>query len=266
MPSRYLLYTVGEVRERQLIPALKIMIELQSFGASQAVRALGEIGDASVGPFLLSKFSCEEAEYGAALGMLKYRHAVAYLTNCLDAGKGGSIEILHDLLAIGDPSAVPSIERFVNSLPENASKSRRIAECVLLQLREGNASAVLVSTLDAEKDEHEKIEMIRELGLYYDQRAIDKLFEIAVSSEHTLLRGSAIWTLGAMKDKKALLALISVISTNAPPPADFDKLAILAGRPKDYSRLEAAKALRHTTRQDFDYDAVAWSRWVTENL
>ena len=44
--------------------------------------------------------------------MLKYRHAVAYLTNCLDAGKGDSIEMLHDLLAIGDPSAAPSIERF----------------------------------------------------------------------------------------------------------------------------------------------------------
>jgi len=112
------------------------------------------------------------------------------------------------------------------------------------------------------KGELERLEAIRNLGQYADQRAIDKLFTIAFSSGSTLFRRNAIWTLATMDDTNALFALVSIIETNVVPPTDFDKEAILQDRPSDYSRREAARALREATFEDFQYDAGKWRHWI----
>jgi hypothetical protein len=55
----------------------------------------------------------------------------------------------------------------------------------------------LLTQVDLGEANRDRVEAIRSLGQYADQRAIDKLFTIAVSSHSTLLRGNAIWTLAA---------------------------------------------------------------------
>jgi HEAT repeat protein len=229
---------------------------------------LGKIGDASVGAFLLNTFNCERASgYGAAFAMLKYRPAVPRLVNCL-AGQMNeyiALELLGNLRDIGDTSALPSMEQSVKLLEQSSGQPNKAGARILMQMREPDPCAVLLTMLDREDDIREQVGIIRDLGRYHDQRTVDRLFAAAVSSEHTLVRGNAIRTLATMNDKQSLLALTRLLKTNAPPPTDFDKMAILSGRPSDYSKRESVKALHEATRYDFGDDAEAWSRWVIQN-
>jgi hypothetical protein len=120
----------------------------------------------------------------------------------------------------------------------------------------------LLVQVDVAEAELERAEAIRSLGQYADQRAIDKLFTVAVLSGSTYFRRNAIWTLATMDDTNALFALVSVIETNAVTPTDFDKQAILQNRPSDYSKREAARALREATFEDFQFDTQKWRNWI----
>src|SRR5206468_1939754 len=133
---------------------------------------------------------------------------------------------------------------------------------VLAQMRDKDPVARLLAMLDKEQGEYERVDLIRDLGRYRDQRSVDRLFTLAVSFDGTLVRGNAIRTLGRMGDQRALLALVAVMETNAPPPVKFDMMAILDGSRPDYSKLEAARTLHEATRRDLGEDPKTWRRWI----
>jgi hypothetical protein len=102
-------------------------------------------------------------------------------------------------------------------------------------------------------------------GTVPDQREIDRLVGDAISSDSTLVRRNTIETLRRNGHKKCLLALVSIIDTNAPAPTKFDKVAVLEGEPSDYSKKHALRALRDATHQDFEGNPEKWRRWIMEN-
>jgi HEAT repeat protein len=267
-PLRHVVYTLGDLKEHRAIPALKSLIERHSGDYCEAAFALGKIGDSSVAPFMLLRYGGDDSfSFGEALAMLKYRPAVPALVARLNLIQNAyeAESILRNLRDIGDPSALPGIERFVQSLSPEDRGEQKAAFRILAQMRSKDPVETILKMLDKETDEQERIELIRALGQYADYRSIDRLFTLAVSSDYTLFRGNAIGTLSQMGDQKALLTLVSILQTNPPPPINFDKLAILENRPLDYSRKHAAHALCETTHQDFGYDVEKWRRWITES-
>ena len=174
------------------------------------------------------------------LGDLRERRAVPSLTSLVHSTNGDYYGASSALQKIASPP--------VRLIPNQGQDKDRF-EALLMQV-------------DMATDQLEKVQAIRSLGQYADQRAIDKLFTTAVSSGSTFFRRSAIWTLVTMEDTNALLALVAVIETNSVTPTDFDKQAVLQGRPTDYSRREAARALREATFHDFQYETQKWRHWI----
>jgi HEAT repeat protein len=264
-PLDYVIDTLGELKERRAIPALMSLIERHRWQSSSAVSALGEIGDPSVAPFLLKNFVDRDSlGCGHALALLRYRPAVPLLLDHLNHSETayGQERVLDDLLEMGDASALPDIEKFAQSPREQGA--RKAAARVIAQMRDKDPVASLLAMLDKEQGD-ERVDLIRDLGRYPDQRAIDRLFALAVSFDDTLIRGNAIRTLGRMGDQRALLALVAVMETNAPPPVKFDMVAMLDGSRPDYSKVEAARALHEATRRNLGEDPKTWRRWIVEN-
>jgi len=267
-PLHYVIRTLGDLKERRAIPMLEQLIERDGRDSYYATEALGNIGDPAAGPFLLSKYDSENwRSLGQALATLKYLPAVPKMIARLKLAEPGfdAERILDNLADIGDASVVPAVQDYLQSLPPGEQRERKVAVRVLAQLGEKDPVAALLALLDEETDKLEKVELIRALGRFVDQRSIDKLALLAVTSDHTLYRGNAIRTLGRMEDRKALLALVSILETNAPSPVEFDKVAILDGRPPDYSKKMAERQLREATRQDFRADPDQWRQWIIDN-
>jgi HEAT repeat protein len=267
-PLHHVISTLGELKERRAIPGLTSLIGRQQGNDYYAASALGKIGDLSVGPFLLRMYLREYSLFfGDALGVLRYRPAVPALVDRLNQSTNTyeGTRILENLLEIGDATAIPEMEKYVKSLTPEDQRAQKAGARILAQMRDNDPVAVLLKMFDDEQYEHEKIDLLRDLGRHRDPRAIDRLFAVAVSSDSTLFRGNAIRTLSRMQDRPALLALVSIMETNAPPPTQFDKLAILDGRPPDYSKREAARALREATHLKLGENPEAWRRWILEN-
>jgi hypothetical protein len=175
-----------------------------------------------------------------SLADLRERRAIPALTSLAQRGDG------YDY---GAPSALQRI----NSPPVPLIRTQGQGE---------DRFEALLTEYDVAGTDQGRVEAIRTLGKYADQRGVDKLVVIAVSSGSTFLRRNAIGTLAGMDDTNALLALVSIIEASAIPPTNFDKGAILDGRPPDYSRREAARALREATYADFQYDTRKWRHWI----
>lgn len=267
-PLDKVIYTLGAVKERRAIPVLSSLIERAGGDFYGAASALGRIGDPTVGPMLLRMYGRDDSySFGQALAMLKYRPAVRAMLARLNIARNSyeAAGILDQLAEIGDPASLPEVESYVQSLYEKDEKLRKAGRRVLVQLREKDPVPLLSKMCDDETNEHERICLIRALGHYRDHRSIDKLFTLAVSSDDTIYRRNALMALGGMEDKQALLALVSVIETNAPPPLKFDKNAILEGRPSDFSRKHAMSELRAATHMDFGSDTEKWRRWISNS-
>ncbi len=268
-PINYVVATLGRVKEPRAIPGLESLIQRNPGNYYGAVGALGEIGDPSVGPFLLDVLNCGNvSEVGAALGALKYQPAAHRLVSCLFSSGDSRTKtaILESLREIGDPSVVPEIEKYVHSLPQSDElPQRKAGERILRQLRAQDSLAVTLTMLENETDRDERIHLIRALGRYQDERARSKLFVLAVSSNDTLIRENAIGALAAAGDKSSLMTLVDLLESNSPAPTEFDKMAILAGHPRDYTRWETAVALRRATREDFGTNAGQWRSWLERN-
>jgi hypothetical protein len=89
---------------------------------------------------------------------------------------------------------------------------------------------------------------------------------VSLSSTSTLLRLNAISSLGSIHTRPALLVLVSLMETNAPPPTDFDKKAILEGRPADYTRRQAERTLRDSCHRNFGMEPAAWRKLITDEF
>jgi HEAT repeat protein len=264
-PLGKVIYTLGVVKERRAIPVLTNLIEGTGGDFYGAAYALGRIGDPSVAPLLLRMYGRDDSySFGQALAMLQYRPAVPALLARLNIARNSyeAADILDQLAEISDPSSLPEVEKYVQSIPEKDEKLRKAGRRVLVQLREKDPVPLLSKMCDDETNEYERICLIRALGHYRDHRTIDKLFALAVNSDNTIYRRNALMALGGMEDKQALLALVSIVETNAPPPLEFDKNAILEGRPPDFSRKHAMSELRAATHLDFGSDTEKWRRWV----
>ncbi len=177
--------------------------------------------------------------------------------------------VVHMLGDLRERRAIPGLTSLVQSTNGDYGASSALLKITSTPVRvvptqgqDKETFEALLVQVDVAPTEHERVEAIRNLGQYADRRAIDKLFTVAVSSGSTFFRRNAIWTLATMDDTNALLALVSVIETNAVTPMDFDKQAILENRPSDYSRREAARALREATFEDFLYDTQKWRHWI----
>jgi len=205
--------------------------------------------------------------FGQALAMLKYRPAIPAMAARLNVARNSyeAADILDQLAEIGDTSALPEVEKYVQAIPQKDEKLRKAGNRALVELREKDPIPILSKMFDDENDEPERINLIRALGHYRDQRSIDKLFALAVASDDTAHRRHALMALGRMEDKRALLALVSVIETNAPPPLKFDKNAILESRPPDFSRRHAISELHGATQMDFRSDTESWRRWINNS-
>jgi HEAT repeat protein len=265
-PITEVIRTLGELKERRAIPGLKSLIE-RNYEAESAASALGQIGDPSVGPLLLSEFDrTGSLDFADALASLQYRPAVPSLLNRLRRTTNSyeGTALLEDLLRMGDASVLPEMENYLQSLPSSDETSRKAGLRILAQMRDKDPVQSLVRMLAEEKNNDDRVELIRALGRYPDQRAIATLAALAVSSDFSRLRRNAIWTLEKMGGHSALLALVSVLETNAPPPVEWDKPDILNNRPPDISRKEALSALQTATHQDFGLDADKWRRWANE--
>jgi hypothetical protein len=267
-PLGYVIFTLGYLKHREAIPVLKSLAERDPAVFHEAASALGEIGDPSVGPFLLEAYQRHgNPAFESALARLHYRPAVPVFINRLQQSTNTyeQLLILQHLLDIKDLSALPAMEKQVQSFPETEPKTRKAGLRILAQMKAEDPVGALLQLLAAETDEHERVELIRALGRSSDSRSIDKLFELAVSDAYTLYRGTAIRALSSMNHQPALLILTDIIETNAPPPTQFDKTAILEGRPLDYSSKLASRQLREATRQDFGRDATKWREWIKQN-
>ena len=268
-PLPEVIRTLGELRERRAVPALQSIIERRGQVEAAAI-ALGKIGDPSVAPFLLEKYKNEREHpfgFGRALATLKYQPAVpemvARLSQATDHYQQEAV--LENLLDIGDTSVVPQIERFLESLPPANREMKKVGARILVQIRENDPVDMLLGMLEKEPDKMEKLRLVEALGRYKDGRAINKLLGLAVAADSTTFRRKAIWALARSGNEASLQALVSVMETNSPAPREFDKPAVLEGRPADYSKREAARALQEATRQDIGVDPTGWRRWISEN-
>ena len=176
------------------------------------------------------------------------------------------VDMLGDLR---ERRAVPGLTSLLHSTNGDCGASSALRKITSPQVRliptqgqDKDRFDALLERVDMAADPLQRVQAIRSLAQYADRRAIDKLFTIAVSSGSTFFRRNAIWTLATMEDTNALLALVAVIETNSVTPTDFDKQAILEDRPPDYSRREAARALRKATFQDYQYETQKWRRWI----
>jgi HEAT repeat protein len=100
-----------------------------------------------------------------------------------------------------------------------------------------------------------------------------------LNSEYRDLRMSAIWTLGRVKDPRAVEALINALRHK--DPLMREKAAEALGETKDLKAVEpliailkddeetfreiAAKALEKITGKDFGQDPEKWQKWWKQN-
>ena len=265
-PLAEVVYTIGEMKERRAIPVLKSMTGSDSSGG--AALALGRIGDPSAGPFLLNFYDVSRTDamvFADALAQLKFRPAVPIMTNHLRQNIDTYVgfRLLTDLVEIGDRSALPAMKSYVLSL--NEGKWRRSGSAILAQLQQPDPVFALLEMQAMESEQDVQVELLQGLGRFADQRAIDRLFAVSLTSPSTLLRGNAIWSLGKMGDQRAMLALVSLMETNAPPPTNFDKPAILEGRPADYTKRKAERALREASHRNIGMSSASWRELIVQS-
>jgi HEAT repeat protein len=262
-PTDDICRTLGRIRSREATEPLIRLLRRRPY-SSQAVVALGEIGDPAAIPVLLERFEASSslpANEVAALGKLKVRQIVPKIAPLLNGPNGDSglsydqtKVILDALRDIGDRSAAPSIEKFY-------ARTRRVdAKRVLLQLTEPDPVPALIEFFDGNSDDYAYVDVLEDLCRFDDPRVTQFLKTIAANAPSETLRLTAIRGLGSLHRQDALMALVGLFAVRYPPTMDVRVGPGPAIKASDYFPDLIRRTLMDATGQDFGRDADAWAR------
>lgn len=269
-PLDEICWQLGSMKVKRAVPALISILERQPH-ISGAIFALGEIGDQQAVPILmriLIEGSIYDGREITALGQLKCKEAVPILISRLGHSKKLFSEqeieteiILDALLEIGDPQAIPAIEKFLEG--DYSKESKAVAKRVLAQFKSRDVVERLLELLKTETDEWEKGKIISASVQYKDERVVNELKEIARNSESAFMRRQAIFGLEQIGTRHSLLELSALLEVEFPehlkndwnwkePPKDFSKF---------FPKL-LVERLKAVTKQDFRNDSKKWREWI----
>jgi HEAT repeat protein len=274
-PLNPVCWNLGRLKSTDAVPALISVLERRP-RTTGAADALGVIGDQRAVPVLM-KILDERTGYEhreiIALGKLKCKAAVPILISRLGHPEttfsGLDIEetqiILEALLGIGDPQALPAIEKFLEG--DYPQKSKATARRVLIQLKNDDPVTSLLALLQHETYEPEKSDIVSDLTRFKDARVINTMSEIAKSSDSAFMRRVAIDALHQIGHRQALLELASLLKVKFPPglKAEWG----WKGPPPDFSKYFPdwiSRCLKDSTKQDFGLDSEKWSEWIQVNV
>lgn len=260
---------MGSLKLIRAVPALITVLE-RIPNNSDAVDALGEIGDNRVAPLLMKRLHDRVDDNDAetiALGNLKYKGAVPallkQLVNYEDDDYLGTVYTLEALLKIGDQQAVKPIEEYLQG--DFQEENKGVARRVLVQLKSDDPVSELIKLLDSETDEMGRRRIIDDLAEYHDLRVVDPLEKIARTSDSAAIRSDAIYGLAEMGDGLSLLILAALLDQTWP-----DNLTTETGWKtipdfKEYFSETVLDCLKRATQQDFGPDRDAWEEWINKN-
>jgi hypothetical protein len=269
-PFEYICRTLGKLKDPRALPALMALNDRDMNNSSDPLYAIGNIGDIAAGPYLLHKLEerKQSSIVAAQLGHLKYRPAIPALMEEIRAAKAFSDAqpYVQALVSMGSPGdeAIAEVEKLVANLASD--KEQRLATRMLVQLKGGDPVGRLLQMYQEEKDQNEQIDLIWRLRDYQDLRVTHFLSQLARNSPVEILRKQAIWGLGAVKTRPALLELASLLDVPFPTDLKRDKFDILEGTPSIALRKQIVFSLKMATDQDFETDSTKWRDWISQHV
>jgi hypothetical protein len=255
-------WDLGYMKCARAVPVLIGVLERkpETYGAAFA---LGEIGDRTAIPALMNILTNRPEANGyevMALGKLKAEKAVPIFISRLGTRKAGSV--LEALLESDDKRAIAPIKSYLATNPDKSSAA--IAKRVLAQLDSADPVAELITLLDAETDESERVDLMFALARYpADARVLERLSSIASISDSAFMRRESITALGEMDTSKSLLFLVSLMDQRFPdnlnarqgwkiPPKNFT----------EYFHQQIHKILTTKTGKDFPSKSASWKQFL----
>jgi HEAT repeat protein len=262
-PIEDICWDMGFMKEKAAVPALiSVLGRIPSMSA--AAFALGEIGDEKAIPILMKRLQEGPTdEVIVALGKLKVKEAVPLLVSRL---KDHPVEVIWALGEIGDKQAISPIEEYMKAARQKEFKSA--AQRVLAQLNSPDPVKSLVDLFDAETDELELRSIVWAMAKYKDPRAVDKMENIARSSNSAFMRSVAICGLVKIGDQRSLLILVALLNHSFPKDLKAE-YGFGTGRPPDFAKYfpeTIAECLKQCTKQDFGQDQTKWEEWIKKNV
>lgn len=250
------------VRDRNLKALLLVVEDPDQYVRDEAIKALGEVGDAGAVPALIKRLddsNFNNQEYAAeALAKIADRRAVRPLVAMLrDAGKHRQARnaAVKALVALADPGAVPPL---IEALRDPDDFTRAIALQTLGALGDARCVPDAVAAL-RDRDSNVVFSAVDALGALRDARAVEPLLAVLKRAEPGIFREAVVEALGRIGDGRAGEALAALLGEGGAWARKklCQALDALGWRPADDAL--AARYLLASERFD-DVARLGWER------
>lgn len=263
--DEYLARALGRIKCKRAVPTLLRFVDDPDHG-DNAVYALGEIGDPrAITPLLaLLKQDAEayESHYGngasrrfnrsiSALAQFGAQEAVPFLNTQLDMQA-----VRESIARFGDHRSIEPLRGWIKTQPAD-SRPRQEAELALVVLENVGVVPRLRAMLIADSsDEYFRLDVIRELELTGDPRAVPVLLEAIQTQPHGSVVSWATWAIKELPIRQAVEGLIDCLEVDY-SNRSFWKPAYT----NQMFRRHIAEALQDITGQPFGIDPPRWRAW-----
>lgn len=273
-PLDSICWNLGFMKEQSAVPALISVLQRRP-ATSGAAFALGEIGDPKGIPALMKVLEdntgYEDREV-IAIGKLKHKPAVPLLVARLGNPRtkfGGmdvteTEKILTALLLISDQRAIEPIENYIAE-DSHPDRSKATARRVLVQLKSDDPVAALLELLETESYEPERSDIVFDLAKFPEPRVIERLSNMAKTSDSAFMRREAIFALTQIKSRESLLVLASLLESSWPEDLKAEWGWKLIPDFQVYFPETLQGCLKRCTEQDFGDDQSKWIDWIEKN-
>lgn len=221
---------VDATRNRDVDALLQVIEDADEYLRSDAIKALGEIGEARAVPALIKRlddanFNNQEDAAGALAktGDGRAAHPLVAMLRASDKHKQARFAAVNALVALGDAKAVPDL---LDALRDQDELSRYMSLQVLAVVSDGRSVPAAIAAL-RDPDTNVRWQAVETLGALRDARALDALLDLLARSarESTPSREIIIEALGRIGDRRAAPALVALLNE---PQKDLRDTAVAA--------------------------------------
>jgi HEAT repeat protein len=249
-------------RNRDIEALLQVIEDADQYIRSNAIKALGEIGDLRAVPALIKRlddanFNNQE-QAAAALAKLGDRRAVHPLVAMLrapDKHMQARSAAVKAIVALGDASSIPAL---LDVLCDQDKSSRYLTLEALSVIGDGRCVPAALAALH-DPDINVRWEAVKTLGALRDARAVDALIELLARDPHGHGPNceTIIEALGRIGDKRAEPALVALLNG---PQGTVRKAAVAALDVLGWQPADDAERVRSCMARE-RWDELALLSW-----